>query len=152
MSVQSVPDGRLRRVNNGDLDATSNAADSEWFTGHWPVSSGSDESNDEAGTPSAPSPSEQWAEQVKKTQGLVDGAMRGVANVVKHFKAMGPLVGPDREMTSVERQGWQEQLDAMEDLVEEAGRYLRKLRNSTVDTKATGGSADDFVYGTGKPE
>jgi hypothetical protein len=139
-------------VDNGDFDATSKSADSEWFTGHWPVSSGSDDSNDEAGTPSGPSLSEQWAEQVKKTQGLVDVAMRGVANVVKHFKAMGPLVGPDREMTSGERQGWQDQLDAMEDLVGEAGRYLRKLRNSTVDTEDTGGSADDFVYATGEPE
>ncbi|EGE39500.1 hypothetical protein GTY83_00415 [Streptomyces sp. SID4928] len=152
VSAQSVPDGRLRRVDNGDFDATSKSADSEWFTGHWPVSSGSDDSNDEAGTLSGPSPSEQWAEQVKKTQGLVDVAMRGVTNVVKHFKTMGPLVGPDREMTSGERQGWQEQLDAIEDLVQEAGRYLRKLRNSTVNTEATGGSADDFVYGTGESE
>ncbi|MGW2550660.1 hypothetical protein [Streptomyces sp. NPDC001635] len=152
VAAQLVPDGRLRRVDNGDFETTSKSADSEWFTGHWPVSSGSDDSNDEAGTPSGPSPSEQWAEHVKKTQGLVDVAMRGVTNVVKHFKVMTPLVGPDREMTSGERQGWQDQLDAMEDLVGEAGRYLRKLRNSTVDTEATGGSADDFVYGTGESE
>ncbi|MEU9623901.1 hypothetical protein [Streptomyces sp. NPDC048155] len=150
--AQSVPDGRLRRVDNGDFDATSTSADSEWFTGHWPVSSGSDDSNDEAGTPSGPSPSEQWSERVKKTQGLVDIAKLGVTNVEEHFKAMGPLVGPDREMTSGERQGWQDQLDAMVDHVEEAGRYLRKLRNSTVDTEATSGSADTFVYGTGKSE
>ncbi|MEU7428945.1 hypothetical protein [Streptomyces sp. NPDC040750] len=51
----------------------------------------------------------------------MDVAMSSVANVVEHFKEVGPLVGPDREMTSGERQGRQEQLDAME----EAGRYLR---------------------------
>lgn len=98
VSAQPVPDGRLHRVDNGDFDATSKSADSEWFISRWPVSSGSDESNDEASTPSGPSPSEQWAEQVKKTQGFVDVAIRDVTNVVKHFAAMGPLIGLDREM------------------------------------------------------
>lgn len=151
VSAQAVPEGRLRRVDCRNFDATGTPADSEWFTSHWPVSSGSDNANDEAGTPSLPSPSEQWAEQVKKTQGLVDVATRGVATVAKHFKAMGPLVGPDREMTSGERLGWQVQLDALGDLVEEAGRSLRKIRNSTVDTECAGGNADDFSYGTGEP-
>ncbi|MEU5138154.1 hypothetical protein [Streptomyces californicus] len=150
VSAQEVPEGRLRRVDNLGFAATGEPADSEWFTSHWPVSSGSDNSNDDAGTPSLSSPSEQWAEHVKKTQSLVDKAMLGVTNVAEHFKAMGPLVGPDREMTSGERQGWQEQLDAMEDLVEEAGRSLRKLRNPTVNTEATGGNTENFSYGTGE--
>ncbi|MEU2957333.1 hypothetical protein EQK42_00175 [Streptomyces albidoflavus] len=144
--------GRLRRVADGAVvttDATK-PADSEWFTSHWPVEN--DDSGGGAGTPSELSPSEQWAEKLKDTTGLVENAKKAVTALTKHFEAMHSLVGSGREMTADERQDWQDELDKVESNVQEAGKHLRKLRYRPTDTDATTGGIDDFTFGTEQAE
>ncbi|MFD9211791.1 hypothetical protein ACFVY9_01490 [Streptomyces sp. NPDC059544] len=141
--------GRLRRVADGAVDPNATKpADSEWFTSHWPVEN--DDSGGGAGTRSALSPSEQWAEKLKDTTGLINNARKAVTALSKHFEAMHSLVGPDREMTADERQDWQDELDKVESNVEEAGKYLRKLRFRPAD--ATTGGIDNFAFGTEEAE
>ncbi|MFC9629031.1 hypothetical protein ACFTY8_07005 [Streptomyces mirabilis] len=143
--------GRLRRVADGavDLNATK-PADSEWFTSHWPVENGG--SGGGVGTPSALSPSEQWAEKLKDTTGLVNNAGKAVTALSKHFEAMHSLVGPDREMTADERQYWEDELDTVGSNVEAAVKHLRKLRYRQTDTDVTTGGIGDFTFGTEEAE
>ncbi|MFF7879723.1 hypothetical protein ACH40F_04855 [Streptomyces sp. NPDC020794] len=143
--------GRLRRVADGavDLNATK-PADSEWFTSHWPVENGG--SGGGVGTPSALSPSEQWAEKLKDTTGLVNNAGKAVTALSKHFEAMRSLVGPDREMTADERQYWEDELDTVGSNVEAAVKHLRKLRYRPTDTDVTTGGIGDFTFGTEEAE
>ncbi|MFF8401733.1 hypothetical protein ACF06P_08880 [Streptomyces sp. NPDC015684] len=143
--------GRLRPVADGAVDPNAKKpADSEWFTSHWPVEN--DDSGGGAGTPSALSLSEQWAEKLKDTTGLVNNARKAVTALSKHFEAMYSLVGPDREMTADERQDWQDELDKVESSVGEAGKYLRKLRFRPTEADATTGGIDNFTFGTEEAE
>ncbi|PVE04547.1 hypothetical protein Y717_11440 [Streptomyces scopuliridis RB72] len=142
--------GRLRRVADGSVATTDKPADSEWFTSHWPVEN--TDSDGGVGTPSALSPSEQWAEKLKDTTGLVDNARKAVTTLSTHFEDMHALVGPDREMTAEERESWQDELDKLEPIVVKAGTYLRKLRYRPTDTGTTTGGIGDFTFGTEEAE
>lgn len=143
--------GRLRRVTDGDIDTNeTRPADSEWFTGHWPVENA--DSGGGVGTASNLSDSEKWAEKLKDTLGLVTSARKAVTAVSKHFEEMYSLVGPGREMTADERQGWGDELDDLVSIVEASGKNLRKLRHRPTDTEATSGGIGDFAFGTAVAE
>lgn len=143
-----LAEGRLRRVADGAVvtSVTTKPADSEWFTTQWPVET--DDSGDNAGTASDLSPSEKWAEKLKDITGLVENAKKGANALDKHFEAMRALVGPGRDMTADERQDWQDELDNLKRIVENAGVHLRQLRYRHKDTEATTGGLDDFTFGT----
>ncbi|WP_030463363.1 hypothetical protein [Kitasatospora sp. NRRL B-11411] len=146
---------RLRQVADGAVVTTapSMPADSEWFTTHWPVDNEDSDSSDGSGTASKLSLSEQWSERLKNTDGAVKKAKSALKELADHFATMTTLVGPDREMSADEREGWQDCLDdELKPLLEKAGENLRKLRYRPANTEATSGDMDDFVFGTEEPE
>ncbi|MEV0195316.1 hypothetical protein [Nonomuraea sp. NPDC050691] len=140
-----APEGRLRRVRDGEVVTTeTKAADSEWFTSHWPVETR--EPGDRPGTPSHLSPGEQWTTKLQNTLGLIKSAKRAVNAVAEHFTAMVPLVGEGREMTAEEREGWQDDLDELQRIVAAASQQLKLLRYRPTDTDATAGGINDFPF------
>ncbi|WP_261958359.1 hypothetical protein [Streptomyces nigrescens] len=148
-----LAEGRLRKVADGAVVTTDTAkpADSEWFTSHWPPVKDGD-SGGGTGTPSGLSPSEEWAAKINDITGLVENAKKGVTTLDKHFEAMHALVGPGRDMSADERQGWEDELDKLGPIVESAGKHLRKLRYRPTDTEAMTGGIGEFVFGTERAE
>ncbi|GAA3832587.1 hypothetical protein GCM10022226_62310 [Sphaerisporangium flaviroseum] len=138
-------EGRLRRVLDGEVVTTeTKAADSEWFTSHWPLETSGPGGG--LGIPSQLSPSEQWTTKLQNTVGLIESAKRAANAVAAHFTAMVPLVGEGREMTAEDREGWQDELEDLQDIVKDAGRGLKLLRYRPTDTDATVGDIDDFPF------
>lgn len=148
---QGTVEGRLRRVVNGVAavidPARPEPAHSEWFTTHWPPVQDGDSSGG-AGTASDLSPSEEWEAKFKDITGLVEKAKKCLTTLDKHFEAMCSLVGPGRDMSADEREGWGDKLEELRSIVQDAGEHLRKLRFRPTVTDATTGGIDEFDFGT----
>ncbi|MBB4702320.1 hypothetical protein [Sphaerisporangium siamense] len=144
---QGTPEGRLRRVVNGEVVTTeTKAADSEWFTSHWPLETSQPEPDGRPGTQSQLSPSEQWTAKLQNTVGLFKSAKRAANAIAEHFTAMVPLVGEGREMTAEDREGWQDELEALQGILGVASQQLKLLRYRPTNTDATAGDINDFPF------
>ncbi|TKA04905.1 hypothetical protein [Actinacidiphila oryziradicis] len=139
--------GRLRTVNAHGPLPEGEKASSTWFTTTWPDPSTLPPGVGD-GLPSQASAQERWDAAVRDLSGKRGRANEGLRLLVKHMQTMEQLVGPGRGLSGAEREEFSEDLDAMEELVEEAARLLRKLKAKPPvgSGDRTSGTADDFTF------